>query len=121
MQDLTDESLCLARDRQDFRERERTEPTIVPDWHPAIGREQFTCTTPVRNDENQTRSVKLSTGQFTIGNARVAMNGLLHKNQTNQLVSILQKRIPPHGDPDSHPCDFGRLRKKKQNENLCDW
>jgi hypothetical protein len=68
---------------------------IVPDWRPAIGREQFTCAFPVPLEENGTRFVKLSTRQFTIGNALVAGNGLLHEIRTNQLVSILQKRIPP--------------------------
>jgi hypothetical protein len=45
-------------------------------------------------DEKRNRTVKLSTRQFTIGNARVSLNGLLHEIQANQLVSILPKRIP---------------------------
>jgi hypothetical protein len=45
-------------------------------------------------DEKRNRTVKLSTRQFTIGNARGAVSGLLHEIEANQLVSILQIRIP---------------------------
>jgi hypothetical protein len=64
-----------------------------------------------RLTENENRTVELSPRQFTIGNARIAVNGLLHEIHPNQLVSILKKRIPPRGEPDSHPRGFGRLRK----------
>jgi hypothetical protein len=45
-------------------------------------------------DEKRNRTVKLSTRQFTIGNAQGAVSGLLHEIEANQLVSILQIRIP---------------------------
>jgi len=44
--------------------------------------------------KNETAPVKLSPRQFTIGNAGVAVNDLVHEIQANQLVSILQKTNP---------------------------
>jgi len=62
----------LAQDQQDFRERGRTAPNHCTGWHLAIGHEQFTRAAPVQIDGKLNRTVKLSTRQFTIGNARVA-------------------------------------------------
>jgi hypothetical protein len=87
----------LERHRRDFREQGGLGQPLY-----RIGTRQSDVSSlrarPLfRLMKNETRTVKLSTRQFTIVNGRIAGNSLLHKIPANQLVSTLQKRIPPRG------------------------